>query len=237
MAVKRKQAYIARLLIGIILINTVLVAWFFFISLPLWQIKTVQVVNNSYLPTPRILEKLVLPKDTSIWRVSNNTVRKLFKDDPWVKQIVVRRRLPNTLVLDTVVRQPYFKLLIGERIWYIDEEGKILNHDGIAPTGLSCYTVVGVSSIADIAEVVSVLVPLTKQYKDMLDQENVRIDFSNKNDIRFFFDLMQVKIGDSTNMAEKREALQYVLGALGERIRRVSYIDVRAYKTPAVRFR
>lgn len=143
-------------------------------------------INNSYVPVPRIMEKVSLPKQTSLWRVSAGTLQKSFKNDLWVKTIVVRRQLPSTLIIDTVVRQPYFKLLIGDRVWYIDEEGKILNQEGITPEGLPCYTVTGVKSIADIPDVISLLLPLTKQYQHILDQGQVRIDFSNKNDIRFF---------------------------------------------------
>ena len=227
----------SRLLALVVIVNILMLTWFFFTSLPVWRVTEVQVINNSYIPVTRILEKAIISPKQSLWGVSNGMLRKRFKDDIWIKRITIHRKFPHTLIIDTTVRQPYFKLLIGTRTWFIDEEGKILNRDTVTPEGLPCYTVTGVQSITDIVDVLAKLVPLTKAFDKVLDKGTVRIDYANKNNIQVYTQQLQIKVGDATKYTDKCESLGYVLEALGDRLPRVRYIDVRAYQTPAVRFR
>ena len=55
----------------------------------------------------------------------NNLLEKL-KNDPWIKNITIRRKLPNSLIVDIDEYLPFAMWKNGDQINLIDENGKII---------------------------------------------------------------------------------------------------------------
>ena len=67
---------------------------------------------------------------------------------------------------------------------------------------------------------------------------SLQLDMSDSNDLILLVDdILQVKLGDTENLAKKVEALEAIIGDIGEKLGEVEYIDVRYKGVPAVKFR
>lgn len=126
--------------------------------MPLLPIKNVSVINNSYVPTSYILGKFSLPKSAKLFSLSKNDILAKFKNDPYVKDITLKRHFPSSLVLDMQIREPFYKATIDGVFYVFDEEGKVLNtNPAINIPTEKCFKLLYVSSLNDIVKIMTEL--------------------------------------------------------------------------------
>jgi cell division septal protein FtsQ len=157
--------------------------------LPVWRIQEVEVINNEYVPERLLLAKVVVPQNATLFTINAGAIRKAFRDDPWVKSVKIHRHFPHTLIIDSTVRMPYFRGGINGRPVYLDDEGVILNHDGVTPEKTPCYILKGVYvySAAELKNVIKQIVPITKEFKNSVIPENTEIDITDSDNIKVLY--------------------------------------------------
>lgn len=196
-------------------------------------------MNNQYIPREKILATLEITQPISLFKINKKHLRNKIYKLSQVEKAEIRRQLPATLVIDLTVKQPYLIFYIKDHWWIVDAAGDILNRDDIkVQLPKNIIYVYGLPTISLIDTAVESLKKLSDALYLYLETEKIRIDYLNKDDIKIYLaDDVLVKIGENLNLTEKVRNLAQVLQALQNKRYRVEYIDLRAYKTPAVKMR
>ncbi len=69
-------------------------------------VQRTQITGNHMLTTDQIAELADIPKGVSLFRVPVNAAKVRIESNPWIKSAVVRRRLPDTIEICVVEREP-----------------------------------------------------------------------------------------------------------------------------------
>lgn len=78
----------------------ILISVIIYIQSPLSSIKNIEVTGNKYLSKTEIIEETQLTKDTNIWKVNKDDVKNAIKNDPIIKTVKVKRKLPGTISIE-----------------------------------------------------------------------------------------------------------------------------------------
>lgn len=62
----------------------------------------------------------------NIFRLDLAEVSKQILENPWVEQVSVRRELPEGLVVEVKERDPFAKVVAGDKLYLIDEQGHVM---------------------------------------------------------------------------------------------------------------
>lgn len=164
---------------------------------------------------------------------------------PEFRDIVVRRVLPNRLIVYAKRRKPVAQIY-SDRPCFIDRDGVFLpdtknlkdeNVPLISGIKLSTSRLSGqklnLSQEGRINKALF-LIDAVIQNKRLLKYKLKTVDIADAGNISFFFDManVEIKIGDS-DFNKRLDALATVLEQLGQDIARVKYIDLR-FEDPIV---
>lgn len=121
-AKKRKFGIIFFLLLFIIVL-------FLFISLKtdFFKIDKVEISGNKKTPNEKILKVSGNIENENIFKLNLKTIRKNIEAMPYVKEVEVKRKLPNRIIIKVEEREKKIKMAYVGSIIYIDEEGYILS--------------------------------------------------------------------------------------------------------------
>lgn len=111
----------------IILLIIVIIGLLIFLMLsPIFNIKNIIVEKNEQIASEQIISLSNIQKETNIFKVSNEDTINGIKENPYVKKVVIRRKLPDTIKLIITERKTNFMLEYGSSYVYIDNQGYIL---------------------------------------------------------------------------------------------------------------
>jgi len=178
----------------------------------------------------------------------NNFKDKIETRHPEWKDIVVRRALPNRLIVEARKRAPVAQVR-ADRLYLIDREGVILSGAEIAAEekipvifGIRLGPLGNGESRLNTAQSERInralfLIDALAQNKKLSKYKIKTVDIADSRNISFFLDAigaekMEIKIGDS-DFNKRLDTLATVLEQLGQDIERVKYIDLR-FEDPIV---
>ena len=111
----------------IILLIAVIIGLLIFLMLsPIFNIKNIVVEKNEQIESEQIISLSNIQKDTNIFKVSNQDTIAKIKENPYVKSVAIKRKLPDTVKLVITERKTKFVLEYGSSYAYIDNQGYIL---------------------------------------------------------------------------------------------------------------
>jgi cell division protein FtsQ len=219
----------------------------FIFSLPVWRIKSVQVVGNKYLPETKIVSAAKIPLGENIFMIDLDKVKKQYSNVIQIKDVKVKWKLPNTIVIDIKERIPFALAEIGGAASLIDDEGYIIARQS---PGSSVYrsdiarlpVIRGINKVSlekgirlnsgDRAFVSSALSMLSK----FIDIGTIQIEAGNREDIIIYIeDILKVKIGDPKDMERKIMVVKAILGSVKGKWTKIDYIDVRVPDSPVIK--
>ena len=228
--------YILRRLLGLFVIGSVLaIFWVLFSALPLWKLHQVIIRGNGYISEQVILSAAQIPKNSSIFKISTMKINRRLAALPWVDKVQVTRKLPNKLIIQIKPKKVAYRVLINDSSWFIDRKGNILNREDLILQNNLSHSVYGLTSISDINKMLEDLNPLIDQMETLVTG-NLIINYSPSN-ISVVSNGLLIKIGVPILYQEKLSALKNMLKVLEPKLEKIEYIDIRAYKTPAVKFK
>lgn len=112
---------------NILLLITILSVMVFIIfKSDLFIINDIEVVGNSKLLKEDIVEYSALPKGENIFRIKTRISRERIEQLPYIKEVEVKRKLPNTIIIDVVERKEIALIKTISTYQVIDIEGYIL---------------------------------------------------------------------------------------------------------------
>ncbi|MFO7947956.1 MAG: cell division protein FtsQ/DivIB [Armatimonadota bacterium] len=203
---------------------------------PAFQIERVVIVGPDPSIATEIAQKMKLPKRATTVILPLATIDQLAKQCHRVESLVVRRRLPNTLVLHVRPRRPV-AAIAG------DVNDTLVDRDGIY--------LLRTSKARDVPRVVGLIEKrpalgnrLSKQQTEMLHElleglelasaeHGVTLDVSNPHLIRIHTgDGVVGKLGTGENLTRKIVLFYRLLEGLRDQGESVQYIDVRREEYP-----
>ena len=84
----------------------------------------------------------------SILAIDLDRVRTLVEAEPWVKTAIVRRKLPDKLVIHLTEREPVAVAAIDNELYVVDEEGVLLDSYGATYQSIDRPIIKGLSNVA-----------------------------------------------------------------------------------------
>lgn len=99
------------------------------VSNPQFVIQDVIFESTGLITKEMLYDILKLNSDERIFNISTNRIAKILEKDPDIKDAVVEKILPGTLKIKIKEKEPYAKLNIDEKFYYIDDKGALLYRD------------------------------------------------------------------------------------------------------------
>lgn len=194
------------------------------------------IMTDSSLTTDEIARYCNIKLPVNIFRINLGQVASNIKMlHPELKKVIVSRKLPDTLIINTYRRQPVAEINIDDKYYRIDAEGFILP-DGYSSSNAELVDIAGVRDFLILGSILKVseskrlhdaldILEILKDNEILKDYCISQIDVSNYRNPTFTInDRVQVKL--------KKEELEEKIKVLGEnlpsiKLDEVEYIDLR----------
>ena len=205
------------LLLGIIIGSTV-----FALTSPIFNIKEIEVVNNSSVTSEEIESLSGLKKGENLFRFLGSQVAKNIKENPYIKDIKISRKIPSKVQIMVEERVASFSVSFMGTYAYIDTQGYILK---ISEDSNSIPILNGVTTteekmvpgnrleFEDLEKLEDVLKIMNVMSDNNLGDKITSIDISNKTEYILYLEeeLKTIHLGDASNLENK---ILYVLSIM-----------------------
>lgn len=200
-------------LIKLILLLAVIAGIIIYLMLsPIFNIKNIIVEGNSSISSEQIISLSKLQKETNLFKVSNKDTTASIKENPYVKSVEIRRKLPDTITFVITERIATYMLEYGGSYAYIDNQGYILEISANTKEGLA--KIVGYETVQDEIvpgnrlcendlEKLNTVLRITASAKtNQFDSLITSINIEDSNNYKLYLDTEQktVYLGDCTNL-------------------------------------
>ncbi len=125
---------------GLIVFFCLTAGAFFFLRSSYFDVREFVVTGNSRVSREEIVARAGQTA-ASIFAFDLDKASRLIETSPWIETAAAARQLPDTIVLTVVEREPVAFTPVGDVMWLVDREGRILGedngtwHDLVALTG------------------------------------------------------------------------------------------------------
>ena len=113
-----------------------------FLLSPLFNIKEIVVEKNISIASEKIIALSQIELEENTFKINKKDVIANIKKNPYVNSVKVKRKLPNTVILQIEERQTSFQIEFGTGYVYINNQGYILE---ISETKLNVPTIKGIT--------------------------------------------------------------------------------------------
>lgn len=206
---------------------------------PLLAVDEVKVVGAEHVSATDVARAAGLDPSDNLLLVSTESVASEVEELAWVASAKVDRKLPGTVRVKIVERNPRVVLATAYERWLLDARGHALAR---ATGDADHLPVLAAAAVAEVSEGVRVGEPevrdaltalrslsprIRRQVAAVLAPSSERITFS-------LHDGTQVRFGAAESLDAKNEVLQVLLADLRQEGRTGGYIDIRVPTSPAV---
>jgi len=215
----QKKLRIMKCVILIAIIITIILLIMFS---PLFNIKEILVENNEIVSKEQILSLSKIDINTNTFKLNKNKINMLIKENPYIEEVKIIRKLPSTVVLDIVERKPAYLIEYANGYVCIDKTGYILN---ISEQKQELPVLQGIETESDKFVVGNRLdvkdlnkIYVVSKIMDVasdIDMGNLitRVDIEKINSIKLILESKEktVYIGNDTNLNIKLLTVQQIL--------------------------
>ena len=96
-----------------------------------FAIKKIEFDGNDRVPEILLLKTSGLRYKSNICAVSLQDVKKRLENIAWIRSAIVQRKLPDTIYIRVAERIPIAILQSKQKLYLVDADGVVLEHDGI----------------------------------------------------------------------------------------------------------
>lgn len=212
--INRKKVVISILFLFILALGGMV----YYLTTPVFNVSNIQVIGNvkNTAETYISLSKINI-ENTNIFAFTGNGVKKNIKENPYVEDVVVKRKLPSTVELYITERTAAYQAEYLGKYIYLDNQGYILE---ISEGKLSLPLIIGLDSLKEEIKVgtrlnnddlikLDVVVKISNYCKyNNVESEITSIDTSNTADYIVYFEKEKKKVylGNSSNLVEKMDS-------------------------------
>lgn len=121
----RKRKANRRMILLLSLFFVLIACVMYFLS-PLSHIRKIDVEGNRYISSEQVIKLSGLTNDTNIWQIDKKQVEKEIKTNPEIKQVDIKRTIPNSVLLEITERDRIAYVVKEDRFQPVLENGEIL---------------------------------------------------------------------------------------------------------------
>lgn len=195
----------------------------YYLTTPTFNIANIEVHGNekNSVETYISLSRIDIGS-TNIFEITSGNIIKNIKENSYVEDVIVKRKLPNTIELYITERKVSYQISYSNSYIYLDNQGYILE---ISEKNKDIPIIKGFSSIKENIEIgqrlkdedlvkLNVVLKITNYCKyntienkitsiDVTDEKNYILDFEE--------DQKKVYLGDASNLSERLSMLKTIL--------------------------
>lgn len=93
------------------------------LSAPFFRLEDVEFKGMRKVSQSELLQKGGLNNGVNLLSLNLKEVKQKMESLPWVKEVRLRRELPNKLQVTVIEHQPLFLTAVGENLYFLDREG------------------------------------------------------------------------------------------------------------------
>lgn len=214
----RKSIFIKNfLIIAIIIFLTILL-----LNSSLFNIKEIVVEGNSVLSQNKIISISTLNLDENIFKFNKNNIKKALLENPYIENVDISRKLPNTVLIKIEERIPTYILQFTDSYVYINNQGYMLeiSNDKIDVPILVGFTTdlsnikVGNRLDNKDLEKMNMVIKIYETAKNVeLAQYITKIDVSDTKEYKISMDDLgkTIYLGDASDLNSKMLELKEIL--------------------------
>lgn len=225
---------------GIVLVS--LVAFLFFHS-PYFTVNKVMVVGTSRLSEQDVRSLLEIRGDLNLWSLDLERLSLRLRENPWIEQARLRRRLPGTLEVHITERIPAAVVPYYRYFLVLDSNGVVVSMaESLSAANLPVITGAAVPQ-AILGQVYpEAKVNLGLKMLSILGPEWSRtvseVHVGSPDEIVLYgSDELVVRIGQAKDVAKKAEDLRIILSDARAKGLKIKYVDLRFDGKPVVRLK
>lgn len=110
-----------------ILLMIIIAITIYLFTTPMFNITNIEITGNekNSIETYISLTRIDL-NNTNIFATTKNKIIKNVKENSYVEEVEVKRKLPNTIQINIIERKPVYEVQYGEGYIYLDKQGYVL---------------------------------------------------------------------------------------------------------------
>ena len=211
---KKRNKKIKFFLKIILFLGLIAGATVFAFTSPIFNIKEIKILKNSQVPTDTIITLSGLKTDENIFKFYNGNIISKIKENSYIEDVKIHRKLPNTVEIDIEERIPQYSVEYMGKYAYINTQGYILE---ISEDSKGYHIIQGITTTEgdltpgnrlnneDLSRLEDIIKIMSSAKENGLDEKVTSIDISNKNEYSIYLEEEKKKVylGDNTNLSNK----------------------------------
>ncbi len=130
----------------LVLISALIASIIFFMMSPLFNIVEIKVNNNEKISKETVISLSKIQLGENLYKYSKRSIEKNIKQNPYIENVNIKRKLPNILEINVEERKTTFLIEYGSSYIYINNQGYILE---ISQEKLELPIIVGITTEAE----------------------------------------------------------------------------------------
>lgn len=207
----------------ICVIIILLILFIIFLLSPVFNITEITVTGNEKISTDEIISLSKIQSGTNLFKIRKKDIQRNVKEQPYIRSIKIKRKLPNKMELTVVERELEYLFEFGNSYIYIGSEGYILevssenvsdklhivgyqtSEEIVEPGNRLCN--------ADLKSLNAVIQIMLSAKNNSLDGYIKKIDISNNLNYILYLDdeRKNVELGDTSNLDTKMLYIQVII--------------------------
>ena len=211
---KRRNKKIKFFLKLFLLIGLISGAIIFALTSPIFNIKNINVINNNEVPSDTVISLSGLKTDENIFRFYKGSVVNNIKENSYIENVKIHRKLPNTIEIEVEERVAKYSVDYMGKYAYINTQGYILeiSEDSKGLTIIQGITTKEEEVVPgnrlnneDLSSLEDVIKITNSASENGLNGKVTSIDISDKNEYILYIEeeKKKVHLGDVTNLSNK----------------------------------
>ena len=191
------------------------------------------VEGNKYVEANKIVELSGITANTNILYMNVRNIKDSILTNSYLSNVKLKRKLPNTIVIDIDERTPRYVINNNESIYILDRELFILEIRADNPLGLPELAGLDTTGL-DLGDKATDSVRIkyfVENYTRLMDSLSEpisinRIDFTDTLNIQLEINKLIIKLGDEENLEDKLNKVINILIEEADYVNLEGYIDV-----------
>lgn len=196
----------------------------FALTSPIFNIKEINVINNSQISSETIISLSELKKDENIFKFYKNAVANKIKENAYIESVKIERKIPSTVEISIEERIPKYSVNFMGKYVYINSQGYLLE---MSEDSKGLMIIYGITTNEDdvvpgkrlnnedLGRLEDLMKITSSANENGLEGKITSVDIKDKNDYTIYLEeyKKKVHIGNTSNLSNK---MLYILAIIGQ---------------------
>lgn len=219
---KKKRRIIFRFVKWTSLLILLIGGGIYFLLSPFFNIKSITIIGNEKIATDEIVSLSGIQLEENIFKVSSSKVEQAIKTNAYIESVQIKRKLPETIEIQIIEREPSYILTLGNAYIYMNTQGYLLE---ISKEPLKLPVITGFLTpeeqiqegnrlcAEDLQRLSSVIQIVDSANNNEIRKLITKIDISDKQDyvLELKSEKKNIHIGDTSNLSTKMLYVKTIL--------------------------